>query len=642
MKKRIIVAVGLVTLIALGFVTYFNLKAKPDPCASVFDQTTVSLTEKINILKKKGDTLIDGDQFQKLLVQAEQLTADLKTCCILFQDDKIVFDDFLKCQDDFRQYEQSIDRLSHQVAETQVARQQQRYDLVNSRLAHIERNIKDLAAISEQFQSRMSSFLNRQSDAAPLKPIRGTDQTASTETEPNDSFNQGIEISSGVLTGTLSGDDRQDYFRFELDAGDILNLDFTAGEDSELLKIALRDFKRNELWNSGETGPGVTRSTRMLMNNLSGGIYYAVVYSGIGPYKLDLFIESQNDAGSGVDAGDRITKALAITPNRSFLGEMGGFDEEDWYRFDIRPGHILKLAFGPSESSEAMKFSLRSFEHSEVWYSGVVLPGETKLKRVMMNTTSGGTYYLEAYYGDGRYGFDVFIEKQNDALSGTDAGDKMADAHKILPGRSYSGELGGYDETDWYRFDMPAGSILNMSLTSNKGSGPIQFSFRNVDGTEIWRSDEVPPDMTVSTRLMTNNTTGGIYFLEVLDGSGTYEFEILTEQQNDAGLSADAGDRITEAVKITAGRPIAGELGGLDEQDWYTFSDREGKTILFSTAADGEPLKLSIGDVAHRKGLYTAELTPGTTRTFEVPQNVRPPYYLRVYGGSSTYSFEIQ
>jgi len=642
MKKRIIVAVGMVVLIALGYLLYFNLKPKPDPCASVFDQATFSLTEKIHFLKKKGDTLINGDQYQNLLAQAEQLTADLKTCCILFQDDKIVFDEFLKCQDDFRQYEQSIDRLTHQVAETQVARKQQRYDLVNSRLGHIERNIKDLAAISEQFQNRMRSFISRKFDGAPLKPIRGSAQTASTETEPNDSFNQGIEISSGVLTGTLSGEDRQDYFRFELDAGDILNLDFTAGEDSELLKIALRDFNRNELWNSGETRPGVTHSTRMLMNNLSGGIYYAVVYSGIGPYKFDLFIESQNDAGSGVDAGDRITKALAITPNSSFLGEMGGFDEEDWYRFDIPPGHIIKLVFGPSESSEAMKFSLRSFEHSEVWYSGVVSPGETKLKRVMMNTTSGGTYYLEAYYGRGRYGFDVLIEKQNDALSGTDAGDKMADALKILPGRSYSGELGGYDETDWYRFDMLAGSILNMSLTSNKDSETVQFSIRDVDGTEIWRSEEVLPDMTVSTRMMTNNVTGGIYFLEVLDGSGTYEFEILTEHQNDAGLSADAGDRIAGAVKITAGRSITGELGGLDEQDWYTFSDRERKTIEFITAADGKPLKLSIGDAAHRKGLYTAELTPGTTRTFEIPQNLRPPYYLRVYGGSSKYQFEIK
>ena len=641
MKKRIIVAVAILVLIGLGYLVYSNVMVKPDPCASIFDQTTVSLAAKINMIKKGGGDFLDGDQIQELLGQAEQLTADLKTCCILFNDDKIVFDEFLKCQDDFRQYEQSIDRLSHQVAEAQVARKQERYDLVNSRLGYIERNIKDLTVISDQFQIRMKSLISRQSEAQP-KPVQGTEKTALTEAEPNDSYNQGMEISSGVLTGTLSGEDRQDYFRYELDAGNILNLDFTAGDDSELLKVALRDFEGNELWNSGETGAGVTRSTRMLMNNLSGGIYYAVVYSGIGPYKLDLFIESQNDAASGTDAGDLITKALAIQPNSSFLGEMGGFDEEDWYRFDIAPGHILKLAFGPSESSEAMKFSLRSFEHSEVWYSGVVSPGETRLKRVMMNTTSGGTYYLEAYNGGGRYGFDIYIEKQNDAASGTDAGDKMADALKIIPGRSYSGELGGYDENDWYRFDTPAGSILKMTLTSDKGGGPLKFSFRNVDGNEIWQSEEVLPGMTASTRMMTNNTTGGVYFLEAFDGSGPYEFEIRSERQNDAGLGTDAGDRITEAVDIAAGRTIAGELGGLDEEDWYKFSAREGNTILFTAAADGEPLKLSIGNVAHRKGLYTAELTPGISRTFEIPKTVQPPYFLKVYGGSSKYSFEIQ
>jgi hypothetical protein len=641
MKKRIIVAGGIAVLIGLGYLLYLHFKPQPNPCASIFNQTTVSLEEKINLIKKRGRTFLDGDQFQKLLAQSEQITADLKTCCILFHDNKIGFDEFLKCQDDFRQYEQSISRLSHQVTEAEAARQQERYDLVNSRLGHIERNLKDLAATSDQFQTRMRSFISRQSEVQ-RKATQSSETPAITEAEPNDSLSKCMEITSGVLSGALSAEDRQDFFRFELDAGHILNLDFTAGDDSELLKVALRDFEGNELWNSGETGPGVIRSTRMLMNNLSGGIYYAEVHSGIGPYKLDLFIENQNDAGSGTDAGDRITKALAINPNSSFIGEMGGFDQEDWYRFDIPRGHILKLAFGPDESSRSMKFSLRSFEHSEVWYSGVVLPGETKLKHVMMNTTSGGTYYLEAYYGDGRYGFDIYLQKQNDAAAGTDAGDKMADALKIVPGHSYSGELGGYDEKDWYRFEMPAGSILTVALTNNKDSEAMSFSFRNVDGIEIWRSEALLPGMTASRRMITNNTTGGIYFMEAFDGTGAYEFEILSEPQNDAGLGIDAGDRIADAVEITAGRPIAGELGGFDEEDWYTFSANDGKTILFSTAAEGDPLKLSIGNVAHRKGIYTAEMVPGASKTFEIPKNVLPPFFLKVSGGSSKYSFEIK
>jgi hypothetical protein len=575
MKKFIIVTAAILVVIGIGYLVYSKLMIQSSPCASIFEQTTVSLEKKIGILKDKGGAILGRGQIQKLSDQSDQITADLKTCCILFHDDRIAFEEFLNCQDDFSQYERSIDRLAHLVTAVQTAKQQERYDLVNLRLSYIERAVKDLGAISNQFQALLKPLMERPSKEQ-REPVEIAQKSVITETEPNDSYNQGMEISAGILRGTLSGDDRKDYFRFELNPGTILSLNFTAGDDSQNLKIVLRDFEGNVLWNSGGISPGEIKSTRMMMNNLSGGIYYAVVDSGIGSYKLDLFSEAQNDAGSGSDAGDRITKALAIKPDKSVLGEMGGFDLEDWYRFDIPPGHILKLSFTPKESSEAMKFSLRSFESSEVWYSGVVPPGETRIERVMMNNSSGGTYYLEAYYGSGQYGFDIFIEAQNDAASGTDAGDKMAEALKIMPGRSYSGELGGYDESDWYRFDMPAGSILKMALTNYEDGEPMKFSFRNVDGIEVWRSELVPPGTTDSTRMMINNTTGGIYFLEAFYGSGPYKFEILLGNQNDADSGTDAGDKITEALRIKQGRSISGELGGFDKEDWYTFSPQEG------------------------------------------------------------------
>jgi hypothetical protein len=342
MKKIIIATAIFIVLIVVGYLFYANLVLKRNPCASIFDQTTVSIEEKIKILREKSGAVLGRDQIQKISDQALQIMADLKTCCILFHDDKIAFEEFLKCQDDFNQYERNIDRLAHLVAETQVAKKQGRYDLVNLRINHIERNVRDLGVISDQFKAQIKSLMGRVSQEYQ-KPVQATQKSLITETEPNDNYKQGVEISSGILTGTLSGEDRQDYFRFELDSGSILNLDFTAGDDSENLKIALRDFEGNELWNSGETSAGAVKSKRMLLNNMSAGIYYAVVHSGVGPYKLDLMIETQNDAGLGADAGDKITKALAIEPGSSFFGEMGAFDEEDWYRFDVPAGHILKL-----------------------------------------------------------------------------------------------------------------------------------------------------------------------------------------------------------------------------------------------------------------------------------------------------------
>jgi hypothetical protein len=49
-----------------------------------------------------------------------------------------------------------------------------------------------------------------------------------------------------------------------------------------------------------------------------------------------------------------------------------------------------------------------------------------------------------------------------------------------------------------------------------------------------------------------------------------------------------------------------------------------------------------MGNVARRKVRYTAELAPGVTKTFQIPEDVEPPYFLKVHGGSSKYSFQIQ
>jgi hypothetical protein len=272
MKKLIIAAAASLALIGLGYLIYSNLIVQSSPCASIFNQTTVSLEEKIKILREKGGALLGWDQIQKLSDQSDQIAADLKTCCILFHDDKIAFDEFLKCQDDFNQYERNIDRLAHLLGEAQVAKQQERYDLVNYRLSHIERNVRDLGVISDQFQAQMKSLMGRPSREYQ-KSVQIKQKSVITETEPNDSYNQGMEISSGILKGTLSGEDRQDYYRFELGPGSILNLDFKAGDDSQNLKIALRNFEGNDLWNPAETGPGAVKSTRILLNNLSGGIY---------------------------------------------------------------------------------------------------------------------------------------------------------------------------------------------------------------------------------------------------------------------------------------------------------------------------------------------------------------------------------
>jgi hypothetical protein len=641
MKKFIILSAAFLILIGVGYFVYSYLVSRSSPCADIFEQTVIRLEGKISALGEKGGTVLDGEQIRKLSDQSEQIAMDLKTCCLLFNANKIDLETFLKCQDKFNQYERGIDRISQLVDETETVEQQKRYDLVNLMLNHIERNINDLQQISGHSQQQITALDNR-SVEENKDSMGGAKRSVITEKEPNDSYKQGMEIPIGVVNGALSENDRQDFFRFELNAGQVLDLDFAPADGSENIKVSLRNFDGNELWNSGQTDPGTVKSARIMMNNISGGIYYAVVHSGIGPYRLNLFVETQNDGGSGADAGDNITNALHIEPGSSYSGELGGLDESDWYRFDIPAGHILELAFTPNERAESMKFSLRNFERGEIWYSGEVSPGAKSSKRVVMNNSSGGTYYLEAASGSGRYEFGIFLETQNDAGSETDAGDKISEALKIEPGRFYSGELGGFDDNDWYRFNAPPGSVLKIALSTYEGGEPIKFSFRDPQRAEVWFTEEIPPGTTESKRIMINRSAGGTYFLDAFLGSGPYGFEVLLESQNDGDSGTDAGDKITEALEIKPGRLITGELGGLDKEDWYRFSPQAGKVIQFTSNSDGEPLKLSMGKVARGEVMYTAEPTPGISESFEIPKDVRSPYFLKVYGGSSQYSFEIK
>ena len=84
-------------------------------------------------------------------------------------------------------------------------------------LGHIERNIMDLQRISDRFKHQVKT-LDKGPDQENKHSLQATPKPAITEKEPNDSYKQGMEIPIGVVSGALSETDRQDFFRFELEA----------------------------------------------------------------------------------------------------------------------------------------------------------------------------------------------------------------------------------------------------------------------------------------------------------------------------------------------------------------------------------------------------------------------------------------
>jgi hypothetical protein len=644
-KRRLTIPViaGAVALavVAVAFLGYQMFSSPKSPCDSIFEQTAHSAHQRIESLKKVGLSMVDDPQIQKLSSQSQQTVLDLKTCCLLFHDEKISFDEFLQCQDNFKNFEMAIDKVADLINETSEAKAQGKPDLANYKLKRIGQTLVGLEKNANLLHGQVRVFSQR---SLEMKPRQGSSTQASliTEAEPNDAYNQASPVSSGRISGKLSDSDKADYFKFEVPSGKILKLDFTPDEAGDPMKISLRDVERHEIWSLDAVGPGVTKSTQLVMNTTSGGAFYIVISRGNGRYSLNIATRSQDDAGSGNDAADKVAKAMAIKPDRAYLGELGGFDTEDWYQFEIPPGYILNLAFTPDPEAKAMNFSLRNFERSEIWYFDKVTPGVTKSKRVITNSLSGSKYYLVANDGQGAYTFEISAVSQNDADSGTDAGDKIAKANEIQPGRSYTGELGGLDEQDWYRLTIPNGHILEFAFTPGEEGNSMMFALFNQERKEVWRTGEIIPGVTKSGRLLMNSTAGGTYFINASEGGGVYRMDLHTKNQNDAGSGTDAGDRIAAALQIETGRSLLGELGGLDEEDWYTFDPQNGEKLSFTCNKDSEAMKLALRTLEKQQFGYSAEIVPGATKSFEIPAEIKPPYYIRIFDGEGQYSIQLQ
>ena len=640
-KIYVVAAVAAVAVIVIAYFGYRVMSAPASPCESIFEQTTLSVYQKIESLKNESASILDNSKIQRLSSQSQQAALNLKACCILFHDDKISFDEFLNCQDNFKNFELAIDRVADLVGETQAAQDQQKAELLNYKLKRINETLVGLGKSADTLQQQVHLLSQR---SAQMKPGMGSSAQASSivETEPNDAYHQASSVSLGKISAKLSENDKADFFKFEVPSEKILKLEFTPDEAGEPMKISLRNVERHEIWSMDNVAPGVTKSTEVVMNTTSGGSFFVVVSRGKGNYQLNLAVRSQNDAGSGRDAADKITKAMVIKSDRTYFGELGGFDVEDWYQFEIPPGHILNLAFAPDPEAQAMNFSLRNFERHEIWYFDKVTPGVTKSKRVLTNTLSGNKYYLVAYDGQGAYTFEISSKSQNDADSNTDAGDKITQAIEIQPGRSYSGELGGLDEEDWYQFTIPNGHILEFAFTPAAEGNPTAFSLLNNERKEVWRTGDITPGVTKSGRLLMNSTSGGTYFVKASYGGGVYRMDLHTKNQNDAGSGSDAGDQIAKAFQIKTGHSYSGELGDLDEEDWYTFDPQNGEKLNFTCDKESKPMKMALRTLEKQQFGYTAEIFPGVTKSFEIPENVKPPYFIRIFDGRGRYSIELR
>ena len=440
----------------------------------------------------------------------------------------------------------------------------------------------------------------------PAQNDAGTGSDAgdsSTTATPLNSTNQTVP---GWISDTF---DPQDWYNISVPSGNgiFVTMSFPNGSSSgsqlALIESTATYYIQYDYYSPYEVTSNGT--------NVGGGFVFIRVLtnSDEGHYNLTISLfstagqpgSSQDDAGSGGDAGDTAGAALQInmTGNTTtFEGWVDdNWDSQDYYSVYVPTNWTSWASLSWSNTSADLDLYLYDSNQTTLAYSLSYNP-----ESVSGNSSSiGGTtiyYNVVGYSGnDVYYNLTIGLANlsdspafnQNDANSGGDAGDDFSTAFGLPNGNgTYYGWISDTaDNNDIYSVQIPSGYAIQSNLSWNNSANDFDLGLYDESQSMIDSSTFGNPESVESGSTDVSNST--VYVLVQSStgwwgngGEGNYTLEItLVNQsevpglnQNDAYTGGDAGDEYSNATPLVNATPVhsiwPGYVdSGSDEYDYY-------------------------------------------------------------------------
>lgn len=253
------------------------------------------------------------------------------------------------------------------------------------------------------------------------------------------------------------------------------------------------------------------------------------------PFEDISFQDEQNDIGYNTDSGDRIVQSYDLyagepvderVPGKGRTGSLDPSigDEEDWYYFTVCEGQNIQASIATNQNFD---FILHDNTGNEVGTS--------------YTAEESGRCFLRVFTEDqntGEYTISITITGQNDAGTGSDAGNDITSATTISPG-FYTGYMDYQDVEDWYAFNVNSGQGIFINLEAIENSD-YDIHLYNPLGVNVYSSQyygedslEYPADMSGTWKIKLDIFPGWDASKwpddYLLYGSGLYELELILD-----------------------------------------------------------------------------------------------------------------
>ena len=226
-------------------------------------------------------------------------------------------------------------------------------------------------------------------------------------TDAGDSIGQALTISPPVSgEGYIDYTDTADCYQFYVSSGATINISMTppSGADFDI------DLYDPSQYNVDWSWLGGSQTDSISYDATQSGTWYLRVgqYTGSGTYSMSVSTTStgsQNDMGSGTDAGDTMGQALTISSTASGTGYLDSDDYYDYYKFNVSSGATINISMTPPSGAD---FDIDLYDPSQYNVDWSWLGG-SQTDSISYDATQSGTWYLRVgqYTGSGTYSMSV-------------------------------------------------------------------------------------------------------------------------------------------------------------------------------------------------------------------------------------------
>jgi hypothetical protein len=226
--------------------------------------------------------------------------------------------------------------------------------------------------------------------------------------DTGDSYQEAIPISSGTYNGLLKAGDNDDYYRLEVEKGQLITLQLIIPGNASY-NLSLLNPNRNS------RGSSITQRDTKTLDYVadSTGTWYIRVSrsSGEGEYQLSINVEDQNDADSGQDTGDSYQEAIPISSG-TYKGLLKAGDNDDYYSINLVEDEQISLELTvPGNAS----YNLTLLNPNRNSRGSSVTQLDTKTLDYVADST--GTWYIRVSRSSGEGEYQLLV---NDITIGSE------------------------------------------------------------------------------------------------------------------------------------------------------------------------------------------------------------------------------